>query len=45
LHKQDRGLLEGTIARVVGQPNEQFADSAKLEKAIRRNVGGLGYGG
>jgi len=24
--------------------NEQFAEGAKLEKAIRKNLGALGYG-
>ena len=33
------------MQRLVGQLNEQFAESRKLEKAIRSNLEGLGYGG
>ena len=29
----------------VGELNEQFAESRKLEKGIRLNLEGLGYGG
>lgn len=32
------------MRRLVGELNEQFAESRKLEKAIRSNLGGLGYG-
>jgi hypothetical protein len=30
---------------LVAELNNQFIESAKLEKAIRKNLGGLGYGG
>ena len=30
--------------RLVAELNEQFAESAKLEKAIKANLKGLGYG-
>ena len=33
------------MQRLVAQLNEQFAESRKLEKAIRSNLEGLGYGG
>ncbi|MEI8372384.1 MAG: class I SAM-dependent DNA methyltransferase [Planctomycetota bacterium] len=33
------------MQRLVGTLTEQFAESRKLEKAIRSNLGGLGYGG
>jgi len=33
------------MARLVATLNEQFAESRKLEKAIRSNLEGLGYGG
>ena len=33
------------MQRLVGQLNEQFAESRKLEKAIAKNLEGLGYGG
>ena len=33
------------MQRLVAQLNEQFAESRKLEKAIRSNLAGLGYGG
>ena len=29
---------------LVAELNGQFAESAKLEKAIKANLGGLGYG-
>ena len=32
------------IARLVGEPSGQFAEGAKLEKAIKANLKGLGYG-
>ncbi len=31
--------------RLVGERHTQFAESAKLEKAITANLRGLGYGG
>ena len=33
------------MTRLVAELNQQFADSAKLEKAIKTNLKGLGYGG
>lgn len=33
------------MARLFAELNEQFAESRKLEKAIRSNLEGLGYGG
>ena len=48
------GALEGEddgeafadkMARLVAQLDEQFAESARLETAIRENLGRLGYGG
>jgi type I restriction enzyme M protein len=32
------------MKRLVGELNEQFAESARLEKAIKANLRGLGYG-
>ena len=31
--------------RLVAERNAPFAESAKLEKVIKANLGGLGYGG
>ena len=31
--------------RLVAEPHAQFAESAKLEQAIKANLKGLGYGG
>jgi len=33
------------MTRLVDTLEEQFAESAQLEKAIRENLRGLGYGG
>jgi type I restriction enzyme M protein len=33
------------MKRLVGELNEQFAESARLEAAIKANLRGLGYGG
>jgi type I restriction enzyme M protein len=33
------------MQRLVRRLNEQFAESGKLENAIRSNLEGLGYGG
>jgi len=33
------------MTRLVAELNQQFAESAKLEKAIKANLKGLGYGG
>ncbi len=37
--------LETTLKEVVAKLEEQFAEGARLEKAIRKNLRGLGYGG
>jgi type I restriction enzyme M protein len=37
--------FEEKMTRLVAELNGQFAESAKLEKAINANLGGLGYGG
>ena len=34
----------GTQQRLVAELNSQFAESAKLEAAIKANLEGLGYG-
>ena len=31
------------MPRLVGELHAQFAESAKLEQAIKKNLGGLGY--
>lgn len=36
--------FEGKMSRLVAELNGQFAESAKLEAAIKANLGGLGYG-
>ena len=36
--------FEEKMTRLVAELNGQFAESAKLEKAIKANLGGLGYG-
>lgn len=35
----------GTQQRIVSEWNSLFAESAKLEAAIKANLEGLGYGG
>jgi type I restriction enzyme M protein len=37
--------FEEKMARLTAQLNEQFAESARLEQAIRENLARLGYGG
>jgi type I restriction enzyme M protein len=37
--------FEGKMARLVAKLEEQFAEGAKLEKVIRKNLRWLGYGG
>lgn len=32
------------LPRFFGEPHAQFAESAKLEQAIKANLRGLGYG-
>ena len=41
--EDDGEPFEGKMARLVAELNAQFADSAKLEAAIRANIKGLGY--
>ena len=36
---------QGQSPRLVGELQAQFAESAKLEQAIKANLKGLGYGG
>jgi type I restriction enzyme M protein len=37
--------FEGKMRRLVAELHVQFAESAKLEQAIKANLIGLGYGG
>ena len=41
--EDDGEPFEEKMARLVAELSEQFAESAKLEKAIRKNLKGLGY--
>jgi type I restriction enzyme M protein len=43
--EDDGEPFEEKITRLVSELNGQFAESAKLEKAIKANLRGLGYGG
>jgi len=43
--EDDGEPFEVKMARLVTELNSQFAESAKLETAIRANLKGLGYGG
>ncbi|MDO8436560.1 MAG: class I SAM-dependent DNA methyltransferase [Nitrosomonadaceae bacterium] len=43
--EDDGEPFEEKMTRLVAELNGQFAESAKLEKAIKVNMGGLGYGG
>ncbi|MDD2701162.1 MAG: class I SAM-dependent DNA methyltransferase [Sideroxydans sp.] len=43
--EQDGEPFEDKMARLTAQLHEQFAESAKLEQAIRENLARLGYGG
>ena len=40
----DGDPFEEKMPRLVGELHAQFAESAKLEQAIKRNLEGLGYG-
>jgi len=42
--EDDGEPFEAKMARLVAELNGQFAESAKLEEAIRTNLKGLGYG-
>jgi type I restriction enzyme M protein len=37
--------FEGEMPRLVAELHTQFAESAKLERGIKANLRGLGYGG
>jgi len=43
--EDDGEPFEEKMTRLVAELNGQFAESARLEKAIRANLRGLGYGG
>lgn len=43
--EEDDEPFDDKMKRLVGELNDQFSDSAKLEAAIRSNLEGLGYGG
>ena len=43
--EDDGEPFEEKMPRLVAELNAQFAESAKLEKAIKANLRGLGYGG
>jgi type I restriction enzyme M protein len=43
--EEDDEPFEDKMRRLTGELNEQFAESARLEAAIRSNLEGLGYGG
>jgi len=43
--EDDGEPFEEKMARLVAKLEEQFAEGAKLEKVIRKNLRGLGYGG
>ena len=44
-HEDDSEPFEQKMTRLVTELNSQFAESAKLEQAIKANLAGLGYGG
>ena len=43
--EDDGDPFEEKMPRLVAELNAQFAESAKLEQAIKANLRGLGYGG
>lgn len=43
--KDDGEPFEQKMKRLVATLNQQFAEGAKLEEAIRKNLAGLGFGG
>ena len=43
--EDDDEPFEEKMARLVATLDEQFKEGARLEKAIRKNLRGLGYGG
>ena len=42
--EDDAEPFEERMPKLVAKLKQQFAESAKLESAIRANLGGLGYG-
>ncbi len=42
--EEDGEVFEDKMARLTAQLAEQFAESAKLEGEIKKNLAGLGYG-
>ena len=42
--RADGEPFEEKMRRLVSELNAQFAESAKLERAIKENLRGLGYG-
>lgn len=43
--EEDSEPFEKKMGRLISELHAQFAESAKLEQAIKVNLGGLGYGG
>lgn len=43
--EDDDAPFEEKMARIVAKLEVQFTEGARLEKAIRKNLRGLGYGG
>ena len=43
--EEDSEPFDQKMQRLVAELNSQFAESAKLEQAIKANLKGLGYGG
>jgi type I restriction enzyme M protein len=43
--EEDEEPFDEKMRRLTAKLEEQFAEGAKLEKAIRKNLGALGYGG
>ena len=45
VQEDDGERFEEKMTRLTAKLEEQFAESAKLDQAIRENLKGLGYGG
>jgi type I restriction enzyme M protein len=43
--EDDGDPFDEKMARLVAELNEQFAESGRLEKLIKANLSGIGYGG
>jgi len=43
--EEDAEPFEEKMKRLVGELEKQFEEGARLEKEIRKNLRGLGYGG